>query len=238
MGVSNKNGNPFWPIKETPSIKLKRGGKKVGKYDYIHNFYNLEYNEGLDQIIAKLIPIEEYPEYMKKMVKLITGGGNASLHGKSQQDMIASFLDGFILTHPEISYKRFFCNYKSKREKIFCKNPYGAVINPDFVVYGIPKYPHGLVISSKYQSVSGTGDEKLEHLYKDVTEYFPKNVRVLVVIEYVAENGSPPGVQRKLTIAENEFRDDVSKYKQNGGEMFVDIIKLSQLIRFFTEVMK
>lgn len=56
----------------------------------------------------------------------------------------------------------------------------GGEIKVDFLVNGIPKFPDGLIIESKWQETPGTADEKLFGLALDISQNYPCPTIVIV----------------------------------------------------------
>lgn len=56
----------------------------------------------------------------------------------------------------------------------------GGRIRADFLVMGIPAFPSGLAIESKWQEVAGTADEKLFGLAEDIDRRYPCPTIVVV----------------------------------------------------------
>ena len=205
--------------------------KYFGKYDRINNFYDIIWDESISRIVIEFVPLEKYPLYLKPMIKKFDNGGHAAtIHGESQEKMIQSALDSIIRRHPKIHYIKPRADYRSKPEKIFLQDEFGMIINPDFVVYELPRFPIGLIIESKFQSVSGTGDEKLEHLLENITRYYP--CPTVVVATYEAGRDAKPGVQRKFDIAMSRFKRNIDEYHNHGGNKIIEVMSLAQLIRW------
>ncbi len=58
---------------------------------------------------------------------------------------------------------------------------YGTPIKVDFAVMGLPSAPNGLIVEVKWQSVSGSVDEKLPYLALNIDQRFP--LPAIVVID-------------------------------------------------------
>lgn len=67
------------------------------------------------------------------------------------------------------------------RQLFLCKSIYDTDVYGDFIVYHPEKHPNCLVIESKWQQSSGSVDEKLPFLVKNINEKF--QIDAIVVID-------------------------------------------------------
>lgn len=79
----------------------------------------------------------------------------------------------------------------------------GGRIRADFLVIGVPAFPSGLVIESKWQEVAGTADEKLFGLAEDIDKRYP-----CPTIVVVGGGGARPAIIEWL------------RGRANGGRLF------------------
>jgi hypothetical protein len=70
---------------------------------------------------------------------------------------------------------------------------YGTPINADFRVFGLKQYPDGLIIECKWQSASGSVDEKFPYLVLNIKERFPLPTMVVL-----SGKGYKPGAEEWL----------------------------------------
>jgi len=70
---------------------------------------------------------------------------------------------------------------------------YDEPIRVDLIIYGLTDYPDGLIIESKWQTESGSVDEKFPYLVLNIKEVFP-----LPTIIVLTGEGYRPGAERWL----------------------------------------
>jgi len=183
-------------------------------------------------------PCNDCAYMTKHEKKKQTGGSKAATHGAAIEDMIQATIDNVKRMHPNISYWRPHAMWNSTPEKVFARDPEGNVINVDFVVSGLPTYRNRLAIESKFQSVSGSGDEKPEHLVANILNSFP--CPAIVILTFEARNGSTPGVQRKFDTIKRRYlrllNDHIADCSILGCEQkFVGVLTVSQFPRWLYE---
>lgn len=66
------------------------------------------------------------------------------------------------------------------RQLYLCKSIYGTNVYGDFVIFHPNKYPHCLIIESKWQQVAGSVDEKLPFLVQNIKTRFPADTIVII----------------------------------------------------------
>jgi len=70
---------------------------------------------------------------------------------------------------------------------------YDTPICADFRVFGLRQYPNGLIIECKWQSATGSVDEKFPYLVRNIKEVFP-----LPTIIVLSGGGYKPGAENWL----------------------------------------
>ena len=111
--------------------------------------------------------------------KVKSQGAKANRNGKQAEDTIYCILK-----------ER---GYLVRRQIKACLSVYEKPIYCDIWVDGIPEFPDGLIIESKWQSVGGSVDEKYVYLATNIMERYP--VPAIVVL---AGNGASRGAKQWL----------------------------------------
>lgn len=88
-----------------------------------------------------------------------TQGAKANMTGQTAEDVIYCILK-----------ER---GYEVRRQVKIGTSIYGSDLTCDFVVNGLPAFEDGLIIESKWQSVSGSVDEKFPYLVQNIRQRFP-----------------------------------------------------------------
>lgn len=136
------------------------------------------------------------PQYNATEIRKIENK-RANTAGQIYEEMIQNLLFklGFIkidkLNQRVSGHKQFFYN------RVFGKTIYGGDRRPDFVIWGIPEYPDGLVVEIRYQGVGGTADHKYPYLYLTITES-NKNSSVIVIAGNGASKRSSGWIKSKV----------------------------------------
>ncbi len=86
-------------------------------------------------------------------------GRQANLSGRAAEDMIYCILK-----------ER---GYRVVRQCPLGTNIYGHNMKVDFWVLGIPMFPDGLIIESRWQEVAGSADEKFPYLVWNIMTCYP-----------------------------------------------------------------
>jgi hypothetical protein len=87
-----------------------------------------------------------------------SAGQRANITGRAAEDVIFCILK-----------ER---GYTVKRQAVIGESIYGTPLRCDFLVSGIKGYEGGLIIESKWQSSSGSADEKYPYLVKNIVERY------------------------------------------------------------------
>jgi hypothetical protein len=103
-----------------------------------------------------------------------SSGGRANSAGRSAEYVILDFLNR----------KGYTVEYQYPAGT----NIYGGRLNIDVFCTGIPQFPNGLAIESKWQSTGGSVDEKLPYLIANIQEKYPCPAVIVV-----AGGGTRPG---------------------------------------------
>lgn len=95
---------------------------------------------------------------------------------------------------------------------------YGTPIFVDFVVRGLSQYPDGLIVESKWQTVSGSVDEKYPYLVRNIEDRYP-----LPTIIVLSGDGYKLGAEQWL--------------KQQTGGNLVAVKSLTEFIKWLLDLM-
>jgi hypothetical protein len=80
-----------------------------------------------------------------------------------------------------------------KRQAVVCHGIYNTPVKVDFLVYGIPEFDDGLIIECKWQSTSGSVDEKFPYLVLNIQKCYP-----MPAIIVLSGGGYRPGAEKWL----------------------------------------
>ena len=86
-------------------------------------------------------------------------GKRANTNGQSAEDTIAAILMAR--------------RYIPQRQYLIGISIFQSPLYADFYLDDIPTFPHGLIIESKWQEVSGSVDEKLPYLVANIQDVYP-----------------------------------------------------------------
>src|SRR5262245_18837791 len=90
-------------------------------------------------------------------------GIRANASGHAIEEVLATFVE------PRCKER----GYEFKRQHELCTGIFGTQIRTDIFIGGVPEFPAGLSIESKWQDSHGTADEKLAYLYLNIVNCFP-----------------------------------------------------------------
>ncbi|MBD2089518.1 hypothetical protein H6F67_06585 [Microcoleus sp. FACHB-1515] len=109
----------------------------------------------------------------------MSSGSRANLSGKTAEHILACILKhhGFVV----------------KPQYIAGRSIYDCELKIDLFVEGIPAFPKGLAVESKWQDVKGSVDEKLPYLVTNIKSIYP--FPAVIVIH---GGGTRPGAIRWL----------------------------------------
>lgn len=111
------------------------------------------------------------------------GGKTANKTGKALEEFITHRLEesGYTFVDKK-NWKtaRYLDQPIYTRQLYLCQSIYGTPVYGDFVIFHPEKYPHCLILESKWQQVAGSVDEKLPFLVKNIKEKFPADAIVII----------------------------------------------------------
>lgn len=128
--------------------------------------------------------------------KSINQGRQANKTGVNLERFIKDVLsgEGYHFVKRELFGKvSFISPYYYTTEYYICDGIYGTKIKCDFILHHPQKYPENLIIESKWQSSSGSTDEKYPYLVHNILERYPSPC--IIILD---GDGYKPGAEKWL----------------------------------------